>query len=410
MKDMIHTPASPDALAHRPLGYFVHHQGRGHAVRAASIVNALPLMRPVTLFCARDDIFPLLRDNIEVVKIPSLFEPRGDERPQADRVATPETLHCAPLGWPSIRAAMATLTDWFQRADPALMVVDVSAEICQLARICSVPHVAVLQHGDRSDAGHRAAYDGAAGLLGPFHAALAQPDWTPSMRDKLGYFGGLGVDTRLPDRDTARDRLGLAGERPVALVITGGGGNGISQAPLGVGARALPEYDWITIGEVQRDWHATEPANLHHHGWVENSRDYIAAADLVVASTGNTTCGQVLAARKPWIAVPEWRYFDEQVEKGRAIARAGACTLLDALPSSAHRWRAAVERAQAEHAPDRQARLIDSQPAPAAAAWIEDLIADLWTPPGAPTGTLPAADRPQARSTEAAPKKDPTDA
>ena len=40
----------------RPFGYFVHHQGRGHAERCAAIANALPRERPLTLFCARDDI------------------------------------------------------------------------------------------------------------------------------------------------------------------------------------------------------------------------------------------------------------------------------------------------------------------------------------------------------------------
>ena len=43
-----------------PIGYFVHHQGRGHAERAAAIANELIASRGVTLFCARDDIFPAL--------------------------------------------------------------------------------------------------------------------------------------------------------------------------------------------------------------------------------------------------------------------------------------------------------------------------------------------------------------
>ena len=31
----------------RPFGYFVHHQGRGHAERCAAILNALPPERPI---------------------------------------------------------------------------------------------------------------------------------------------------------------------------------------------------------------------------------------------------------------------------------------------------------------------------------------------------------------------------
>ncbi len=156
-----------------PIGYFVHHQGRGHAERCASLVNALPLAQEVVIFCARDDIFPPLRENVRVVKIPSLFERSGQERTGLDTVDSPDTVHCAPLGWPGIRRAMATIAAWFDTADPDLMICDVSAEIAQLCRICSVPHVKVLQHGDRGDPGHRAAYDGAVGLLAPFSTALS---------------------------------------------------------------------------------------------------------------------------------------------------------------------------------------------------------------------------------------------
>ena len=54
----------------RPFGYFVHHQGRGHAERCAAIARALPPGRPLTIFCARDDIFPPLPQHVERIRIP----------------------------------------------------------------------------------------------------------------------------------------------------------------------------------------------------------------------------------------------------------------------------------------------------------------------------------------------------
>ena len=359
-----------------PIGYFVHHQGRGHAERCAALVQALPRGRPVTIFCARNDIFPALPPNARVERIPSLFEPTGEER-HADWVATPETLHCAPLGWPGIRTAMGQIAGWFAEADPALMICDVSAEVAQLARICSVPHVKVLQHGLRDDPGHRAAYDGAAGLLVPCDARLAQPEWTPAMRAKSCFAGGLGVTMAQPDRDAARARLGVPGDARLIVVQSGGGGTGFASAPIAVGARAVPETTWITIGTVARDWHATEPANLRHDGWVENAADYLAAADLVVASTGNTTCHQILAAGRPWLAVPEWRYFDEQVEKARALDAAGVATWRPHMPSSAQAWRHALDIATATHDPVRQGSMLRPDAARHAATWIESLCARL---------------------------------
>jgi predicted glycosyltransferase len=377
----------------RPFGYFVHHQGRGHAERCAAIARALPPERPVTIFSARDDIFPSLPDHVEIVRLPSLFEPTGREAGSMDWVGTPETLHCAPLGWPGIRHAMATITNWFDKADPALMICDVSAEIAQLARICSVPHVKVLQHGDRSDPGHRAAYDGAAGLLAPFHEQLAQPDWDAAMRARTCFAGGLGVDVRVPERDVARQRIGVSSTDRMILVLSGGGGEGFAQAPLGVGARTTPGTRWITIGKVQRDWHATEPANIEHRGWVDNAADYIAAADLVIASTGNTTCQQILASSRPWLAVPEWRYFDEQHHKAAALAAAGLACVQPHLPSSAHGWSAALEQAFASHLPARQRDMIDDAPALRAATWLDNLAHRLWDSP-VPNSPLPLPKEP----------------
>ena len=363
----------------RPLGYFVHHQGRGHAERCAALAHALPADRPLTIFCARNDIFPALPANVSVMLIPSLFEPRGDEASGMDHVPTPATLHCAPLGWPGIRRAMATIANWFDQAEPALMICDVSAEIAQLARICSVPHVKVLQHGDRGDAGHRAAYEGAVGLLAPFHVALAQSEWSSAMRDKTCFVGGLGVDTHVPKRELARRRIGIGADEEMVLVMAGGGGKGFSQAPLAVGARSRPAARWITIGRIERDWHATEPANLEHRGWVDTAADHVAAADIVIASTGNTTCQRILAAARPWLAIPEWRYFDEQHRKAEALDAAGVASVRPHLPSSAEAWHGAIAETLAGHCPAAQRAMIEDNPADMAAAWLERLAGDLWS-------------------------------
>lgn len=371
----------------RPFGYFVHHQGRGHAERLADLAWALPRERPLTVFCAKTEIFPVLPDHVEVVAIPSLFERQGDEAPGGD-LPTPDTLHCAPVGWPGIRRAMGLMSDWFAREDPELMVSDVSAEVAQLARLCSVPHVKVLQHGDRSDPGHRAAYDGAVGLLAPFDAVLAQPDWTPAMLGKTHFAPGLGVRGNAPDQAVARRALGVGEGQNVILVIAGAGGSGFGQAPLGVGARARPDSLWLTIGPVERDWHATEPSNLRHCGWVTQPQLHLAAADLVVASTGNTTTQMILAAGKPWLAVPEWRYFDEQHRKADCLAHAGLATVRAHLPSSPEAWRTAIDQALLTHNPARQRAAAGEGGAVRAAAWLEDLADQVWRRQGDPDALL----------------------
>ena len=371
----------------RPIGWFVHHQGRGHAERTLDLLRALPPERPVTVFCAAPELFDGAPPHVEVEAIPSLFEATGREAAIED-VPQPATVHCAPLGWPGIREAMGRMAAWMRAADPALFVTDVSAEVAQLARLLSVPHVVALQHGDRSDPGHRAALDGAAGVLAPFHPDLAQPDWDAGWLARTHFAPGLGVRVDLPTRAEARERLGVGAAEELVVVVSGGGGSGFRTAPLGVAARTFPAARWIVIGHVGDDWHATTQGNLETTGWVDNPADYIAAADLVVASTGNTTCAMILTAGRPWIAIPEWRYFDEQVEKARALSRAGLAHHEPHPPSSAQAWRRAVGRARESHDPARQRACIAADAAPAAARWLDGLAEALWA--GAPQPAAPA--------------------
>ena len=372
-------------IEQRPVGYFVHHQGRGHAERSAAIANALAPQRPVTLFCAREDVFPALSDGVECRVIPSLFEEEHPSPPGLAALETPDTLHCAPVGWPQITGAIAQIVDWFSTAQPALFITDVSAELGQLARIASVPHMAVLQHGMRDDPGHVAAYRGAAALLAPYDSTLDQPCEPGWKRAKTIHAAGLGVDTaKLSDKAAARRRLGLADNREYVVVVGGGGGRGLPSAPLTLGARAEPDTQWVTLGNIESEWHETPPANLSHLGWVENAEDWISAADRIVSTAGNTTVHLVAAAAKPWIVVPEWRYFGEQVCKAEALDRAGAAAHARIWPSSAQEW-AGYWNAALQIEPENQRRLVSPDADRKVAVEIEGLIARLWSQePNAP--------------------------
>lgn len=373
------------------IGYFVHHQGRGHAERAAAIARALSPRVALTLFSARADIFPPLPEHAQVIEIPSLFEAPADVATAHAGLSTPDVFHCVPVGWPSITRAIATITGWFAEADADLFVTDVSAELALLARIASVPCVAVLQHGDRYDPGHRGAYESAIGLLAAYDAALEQPERPAWMLAKTRHFGGLGVNSSAGDRSEARRRLGLPPDADMVLVVAGGGGTGTPATPLTLGARAEPDSLWITIGEVMHEWHATPPSNLRHLGWVEDSADWIAAADRVVSSAGNTTVHMIAAAGRPWIVVPEWRYFDEQLMKARALSGAGAAVLLDHWPAHVDAWRAAWARATSLDL-SVQRGLADPAAPQRAARWLEQLAELRQRPAPAEVASLAGAE------------------
>ena len=363
-------------LPKRPIGFFVHHQGRGHAHRCQAIIEHLG-DRPVTIFTADPGNFGPLPENAEIVVIPDMIG-----RPSATKALhdqeTPSIMHCVPLGVPEARETFGIVARWMLEADPVLFVSDVSAEMAQLSRLLSVPCVKIRMHGDRSDPGHIGAYEACVGLLAPFSKEMEQEDFPARLEAKTFYAGGLCTTTDpVPTKEEARARLGFDAGTRIILVMSGGGGSGAPFAPLTMAARAIPDARWIVVGPVHREGHETEFANLEEHGWVDDPLSYIAAADVVVASAGDNTVHEIARVGRPFVCVPEWRYFDEQRHKAACLARLGAAVSLEGWPASTAQWLAAVASAQALDVTS-QTELFDTQAALNAATWLRSLVEDLW--------------------------------
>ena len=363
----------------RGISFFVHHQGRGHAARCRAIAERLD-DRPVTMLTADPALFGGWRRPHEVVALPNMIG-----APQAtaalEEYATPSVLHCVPLGVDAMRRHMGLIARHLMDADPALLVVDVSSEIALLARILSVPAVSIRMHGNRNDIGHLGAYDASAAMLAPFSESIEQEDYPDWARAKTHYTGGLCTTTDpVPTREAAREALGVAPNRELIVVLTGGGGSGTPWAALTVGARAAPDARWVALGPVHREGHETEFPNLEHRGWVPNVTEWLAAADLVIASAGDNTVHEIARVGRPLLCVPEWRYFDEQVRKAGALARVGAAHALDLWPGDLGGWREALDATRAIDV-DRQRALHDEAAAQSAATFLMQLADRLWTGP-----------------------------
>ena len=129
--------------------------------------------------------------------------------------------------------------------------------------------------------------------------------------------------------------------------MTGGGGSGTPYAPLTVAARAAPDALWLTLGPTHREGHETDFANLRELGWVPSVTDYLAAADIVIASAGDNTVHEVARVGGRLIVMPEWRYFGEQTRKAEALVRLGAAVQAPAWPGDLQGWRDLLARARA---------------------------------------------------------------
>jgi UDP-N-acetylglucosamine--N-acetylmuramyl-(pentapeptide) pyrophosphoryl-undecaprenol N-acetylglucosamine transferase len=361
----------------KPIAFFVHHQGRGHANRTMAVAAEFARDRAVSVLTAGPHLFDGFGRDIEIVALPNMI---GATVPTARLYAepTPQVMHCVPLGLDAMRRTMRAILDHLDERGIGLFVVDVSAEIALLARIASVPAVQIRMHGDRSDIGHVGAYEACVGMLAPFDERLEQDDYPAQLRAKTFYSGGLctSVD-RVPERAEARAKLGLDPAREIVVAVTGGGGGGTPYAPLTVAARAEPDALWLTLGPTHREGHETDFSNLRELGWVPSVTDYLAAADIVIASAGDNTIHEVARVGGRLIVMPEWRYFAEQTRKAEALVRLDAAVQAPVWPGDLQGWRDLLARARVLnvtalhglYAPDAAVR---------AAGWLEGLTDALW--------------------------------
>lgn len=361
----------------KPISFFVHHQGRGHARRTMAIIREFSLDRPVSVMTADPSLFDGFEREIDLVALPDMIG--ADVPTQAlFEQPTPSVMHCVPMGVLEMRQTMRRIIDHLDDVDAGLFVIDVSAELALLSRIASVPAIKVRMHGDRNDPGHLGAYEACVGMLAPFDERLEQADYPDYLRQKTFYSGGLCTTAaRVPSREEARQRLGLDPAREIVVALTGGGGSGTPYAPLTVAARAAPETLFLTIGPLRREGHETDFANLINCGWVDNVVDYLAASDIVLASAGDNTVHEVAMLERPYIVAPEWRYFGEQTRKAERLAELGAAVDMTVWPADFAGWQAVLGQARALDVA-RLSELYAADAARCAAQWLERCVDRLW--------------------------------
>lgn len=277
------------------IGYYVHHQGRGHLTRATQIARAMSA--PVTGLstAGRPDGWPgeWIELPDDAIEIPD----HSRARPPAAEPDAGGALHWVPLHHDGLRSRSAAISRWIERERPGAMVVDISVEVALLARLHGVPVISVVLPGTRDDDAHRLAHRAGAALLAAWPDSVTD-DITrldPGVRERVHAVGGLSrFDGRAPaargDRDAGR----------VVVLSGAGGGAPLSPSQLEQAQAHSPGWSWTVIGGAGGAW-SDDP-------WPELSR-----ADVVICSAGQNVVAEVAAARVPAVLVPMDRPFDEQL-------------------------------------------------------------------------------------------------
>ncbi|MGJ9373505.1 glycosyltransferase family 2 protein [Nesterenkonia sp. CF4.4] len=354
------------------IGWYIHHQGRGHLHRATAVAQAA---------AAR---------GMQITGISSLPEPsdwpgeagwvqldRDDTAGEDDGGFREPTasgaLHWAPLRHAGLRRRSAQLSAWIDHAAPQLLVADVSVEIALLARLHGIPVVTVALPGDRNDPAHRLGYGISSAVVGMWPAEASGIFHGAAEVHALGGLSRFSPESRAGSaervtqdhRDTAK-RTEPEDRQSEVLVLSGGGGGAVTDAAIAQLRRVLPQARLRVLGG-EGSWEA-DPWPL------------LIRADLVLTAAGQNSIAEIAASRTPALVTALDRPHQEQDHMLDALERGPWPVLRAPEPGDDAGWDRAVNQALALEgqdwaswsdgaAADRFAELLHSMlPAPATPA------------------------------------------
>jgi hypothetical protein len=283
------------------IGYYIHHQGRGHTNRALAI--AAELDQPVTGLSSQPRPDGWTGDWVELSRDDDGVDPR--------EVDAYGRLHWVPVHDAGLRDRMAEISKWIAEARPQVIVVDVSVEVAVLARLFGVPVISVVLPGVRADEAHRLGYDISTAIIAawPQDAEGMISGLSASARSRLHCVGAISrFGSRTAERrpSDAGAVAGAAAPRRV-LLLGGAGGSSLDASTIAHARASTPDWHWTVLGS-------------RGGRWVDDPWPQICSADVVVTHAGQNALADVAAARRPAIVIPEARPHEEQVTTASVLA------------------------------------------------------------------------------------------
>jgi len=294
--------------SHLPaIGYYVHHHGAGHIMRAISIAATLENFSVFFLGSNLEPYQHLIPKHIECIHLPMDVATEGETLSEEQELSF---LHYAPLGVNGVRLRVAIMTAFFKENFPLLLIVDVSVEVTMLARLCGIPTVVVRQHGNRTDRAHLNAYQSAEFLLAPYPEELAVAEEEDWIVHKTFYPGGFSRYTNVAcDSQEVATNVGI---------LLGEGGTSIDEQLIELLQSTCRTYTFHIIGSLAGKTTRNQP-NVIWHGKLNDPVEILLQCAVVIGNAGHNTVMEMADLNKRFICIPEKRPFDEQERKAELL-------------------------------------------------------------------------------------------
>ena len=308
-----HTLSTPPYL-----GFYIHHHGSGHVMRAITIASSLTADHICFIGSNLRPYLDQIPEHIVCIHLPLDLPDENDHQPRAHALSF---LHYAPLGIAGIRERTAVLTATFRQYYPMLLVVDVSVEVTLLARLSGIPTVVVRQHGKRTDIPHLDAYESAELLIAPYAETFALTDEEEWIKEKTVYAGGF---SKYSDNKT----VGNEQEQPGHIaILVGQGGTSLDTEFIHHLATACENYIFHIMGSSANHSMLLKH-NLTVHGQLKDPKAVLDQCQVVIGNAGHNTVMEMADLNKRFICIPEDRPFDEQLQKADLLAVKGCARVI----------------------------------------------------------------------------------
>ena len=311
------------------IAYYVHHHGSGHVMRAIAICGALQNCQITFLGSNLHYYQNLIPAHINCIHLPMDTADNTDEHHVP--VNPVAGLHYAPLNIKGLRDRNRLLTEFFSNVYPLLLIVDVSVEVALLARLCGVPTVVVRQHGIRTDQPHISAYQSANALLAPYPSWMqrSEEQW---LTDKTLFTGGFSRYQSIIADSSKECSCSVA-------ILTGKGGTSINVEFIEYVASQCQSWTFDIIGIDVPELDSVR-ANVIFHGPIPDPYELLSKAEIVIGNTGHNTVMEMASLNKRFIAIPEDRPFEEQLDKAGLLEKAGLATVINPRHLFSTNWQA----------------------------------------------------------------------
>jgi hypothetical protein len=170
------------------------------------------------------------------------------------------------------------------------------------------------------------------GTFGPGLPSIA--DWTAGHYRFTGYITGFDP-AEVADREALRAELGYGPDEAVCVATVGGSGVGASLLRRVAEAfpearRLVPGLRMVLVAGPRIDPRTLPQVDgLEVRPYVDRLYRHLAACDLAIVQGGLTTCMELTANRRPFLAFPLRRHFEQNTHVRHRLERYRAGRFLD---------------------------------------------------------------------------------